>query len=180
VLDAILGADMTARAWVVGHRIGLLDRPMWLLSVVGRGGMVFLAIAALISAGRRRWQALATTAAAILITFLIVDHVAKPLVGRERPFAAAPAVPVIGGRPDDPSFPSGHAANAAAGAFTLSASVPQLAPFWWALAAAIAYSRVYVGVHYPIDVIAGAAAGTLIAAGVEAVARTWRGRRGSG
>jgi len=85
--------------------------------------------------------------------------VMKPLVDRHRPCASIPAIAVIDARPDDASFPSGHAGNAFAGATVLSRAMPALQPVWWTLAVLIAFSRIYVGVHYPADVIAGALAG---------------------
>jgi undecaprenyl-diphosphatase len=65
--------------------------------------------------------------------------------------------------PDRPSFPSEHAAAAFAAARTLSGSSPQLRPVVVPAAVAVAASRVRVGVHYPTDVIAGAALGLVVA-----------------
>jgi len=61
------------------------------------------------------------------------------------------------------SLPSGHAATSFAGAVVLATVVRRAAPALFVLAAAIAFSRVYVGVHYPSDVLAGAALGSLVA-----------------
>lgn len=82
-------------------------------------------------------------------------------------------VAVASTRPDGPdaliqiprshSFPSGHAATAFAGATVLSFCAPRLAPAFYVLAAAIAYSRIYVGVHFPLDVLGGIVIGVATA-----------------
>jgi len=134
---------------------------MWTLSAVARGGIIWAVIGAIIAWRRARWYDFATLAVAMLLATILADHILKPLVHRTRPFKAIPAVAVIGGRPHDPSFPSGHAANAFAAARVLSMTEPRVRALWWTLAVAIAYSRVYLGVHYPLDVLAGAVIGTL-------------------
>lgn len=82
-------------------------------------------------------------------------------VERPRPTKTIPeADPLLGA--SGWSFPSGHAATAFAGAVALTYLWREGAPFFFLLAAAIAFSRVYVGVHYPGDVIAGAALGAVV------------------
>jgi undecaprenyl-diphosphatase len=83
----------------------------------------------------------------------------KLAIDRQRPVDHA-LVP----EPSSSSFPSGHAATSFACAATLAPFVSRTgAIVLYLLAAGIAYSRVYVGVHYPVDVVAGAALGLLVA-----------------
>ena len=97
------------------------------------------------------------------LTSLTVNFPLKRLFRRRRPFLAFVKARVLGTRPRDFSFPSGHSASAFAGALLLSLHVPYLAPVFYAIAAIVALSRIYLGVHYPSDVVVGAAAGTVLA-----------------
>lgn len=91
-----------------------------------------------------------------------LSAVGKELVGRDRPFVVEPDPPPLGIVPGTPSFPSGHATVSFACATVLAVALPRLAIPLYLLAAAIAWSRVVVGVHYPLDVLVGALLGTAI------------------
>jgi undecaprenyl-diphosphatase len=86
----------------------------------------------------------------------------KLAFGRDRPYVAHPHPEPLLGTPLDLSFPSGHAATAFAGVTILAAFAPRLGPALLVLAALVAWSRVYVGVHYPLDVLVGALLGTAV------------------
>ena len=80
---------------------------------------------------------------------------AKHLFDRARPFIRDTEVAPLIKTPSSSSFPSGHSATAAAGAITLSVVYPIFAPAFLIFGLLVALSRVYLGVHYPFDVLAG-------------------------
>jgi undecaprenyl-diphosphatase len=113
--------------------------------------------------------------ALVLLAVAAADGIAnllKVAVGEGRPSEPDPLVTV----PHSHSFPSGHAATAFAAATVLSSLVPRAAPAFFLLAAAIGYSRLYAGVHWPLDVLGGALIGTATALLLLAVARRRSGR----
>ena len=91
----------------------------------------------------------------------------KSAVGERRPQLPRPLI----GIPHSKSFPSGHAATSFACATVLAVLAPRAAPLFLVLAVAIAYSRLYVGVHWPLDVLAGALIGLVTALLLLSVAR---------
>jgi len=100
-------------------------------------------------------------------------RVIKPAVQRARPESAGVCVILRTGSHGGYGFPSNHAANAFAGATALGMAVPGLRWLALAVAALIAYSRVYVGVHFPADVVAGALLGILFGVVVGVVMRRY-------
>jgi undecaprenyl-diphosphatase len=95
---------------------------------------------------------------------------AKYLFNRTRPFLWDTEIAPLIKTPSSSSFPSGHSATAAAGAITLSVLYPLFAPFLVLAALLVVLSRIYLGVHFPFDVLAGAVLGTATSAVVLAVA----------
>jgi undecaprenyl-diphosphatase len=87
----------------------------------------------------------------------------KPMIDRERPDKSGITVQMRTNPHSGKSFPSNHAANNFAAATILAAAYPTAQIAFFGLAFIIAFSRVYVGVHFPLDVIGGALIGIFIA-----------------
>jgi undecaprenyl-diphosphatase len=96
-----------------------------------------------------------TTAFAIAASDLISSGLIKHLVMRIRPCFEMDGVRLLIDQSRSWSFPSSHAANMAAAAWVLSRNYGRWAWAFWVIAGAVAFSRIYVGVHYPFDVAAG-------------------------
>jgi undecaprenyl-diphosphatase len=160
LLDALLVWDSVARTWIVAHHHPVIDVLMVGLSIMGRAGTVWLAITlVLIILDRRHLRAVGRVVVALLLAYAVTDGLIKPLVARTRPFESPTATRVIDRRPATYSFPSGHAAASVAAALTLTRMWPRGGPVLWLLALLVSFSRIYVGVHYPLDVIGGALVG---------------------
>ena len=101
--------------------------------------------------------------ASTMATNAAVTHVAKERYDRPRPFQVDPSIVPPVRLPRSSSYPSGHSSGAFAAARVIAAMSPSLAAEAYSLAAQVAASRVYAGVHFPSDVVAGALLGTGIA-----------------
>lgn len=102
---------------------------------------------------------LAGLAAVGIVGFIVVEYLLKPLIGRTRPDAISGAIIVAPTFGESYSFPSGHAFMAFAAAGYLSAFYPEYRFFMYFLAVQIGFSRVYLGRHFPLDVVAGGISG---------------------
>jgi membrane-associated phospholipid phosphatase len=137
------------------------ERRVERFSRLGEHSAVWLAIGAAgvaaDGARRPRWR---RAVAAVGSTY-VLNTALKIAVGRRRP--ALPGLPPLTGTPTGLSFPSAHASTGFAGALAYSRlGLP--APALYGLAGSLALSRLYLGVHYPSDVLAGALLGTGVAA----------------
>lgn len=159
--------DAALYAAVAGTSTPALDKSMARLSDAANYSRLSIGCAALLAltGGRTGRRAGAHGLASVAITATIVNLAVKPLTRRRRPDRTAEGV--LADRhvrmPLSTSFPSGHTAAAFAFATGVGHVAPVAAAPLRVLAAAVAYSRVHTGVHYPGDVIAGALIGVSLA-----------------
>jgi membrane-associated phospholipid phosphatase len=138
------------------------DEQVSLLSDLGKGaGWVAAAAWLAMRDGSRGRRAALASVGAMLLAVGLVQGPIKGTLRRRRPFVHEVAR-VVGRRPEDTSFPSGHTAGSFAAAAALSCLYPKDRPLLLATAAAVGASRVYLGMHFPSDVLAGAAIGTAL------------------
>lgn len=141
----------------------MLDRIMPVLSVSGNLGVIWLVLLGAIAAfGKKTGREIALAGLAALAIGFVSSELLKDLTMRPRPFLVLDHVRLLVSAPHSYAFPSGHATSSfavASGVVLAGRKLLKKVPLWgWgmlALAAAISYSRLYVGVHWPVDVAAG-------------------------
>ena len=134
---------------------------------------MWLALALFLAALWRRPSILVLVAAADLAADGLA-YVLRDAIGRARPPVVYPEPEALVRVPHQAAFPSGHAATAFACATVIAWAAPRLRIPAFVLAAGIAWSRVYVGVHWPLDVLGGAVLGAAVGAVLVFLARRWR------
>ena len=153
-----------------------LDQVMQAITWLGNGGWFWCALAVLFLAFRRTRRTGLSMLASLGLGALIGLVILKPLIGRERPCWIDPSVRLLIPVPQDFSFPSGHTSSSFAAAVTIllnrkKGKVPVLGLAALVLAVLIGFSRMYLYVHFPTDVLAGALLGTGSALAVNRILR---------
>ena len=147
--------------WIQAHlQSPGADRFFAAVTHLGDGGAIWIALAILLLLFPRTRRAGLAVALALILDLVLCNLLLKPLVARTRPFDLTP-VSLLIERPGDFSFPSGHTAASFAAAFALVFSRSRHWLWAMALAAVIAFSRLYLYVHFPTDILGGVAVGLL-------------------
>ncbi len=162
VRSTITAADAVIMTRVSAANSPVLDRALPALSRAANYSRLWMGIAAGLAASGNKWgrRAALRGLASIAIASTATNVLGKGLTGRLRPTSEVPLPRRLSRLPRTTSFPSGHAASAAAFATGVALELPVLAVPVGALAAAVGASRVVTGVHFPSDVAAGFAIGT--------------------
>lgn len=150
--------DVRAVTWVCLRRQRRLDVVMRLCTRAGNGTLWCL-IGALILILAPHGEAVVARLAVAFVLELSVYKLLKQTLRRPRPYIALAGITSEVAPPDEFSFPSGHSAAAVVVVTVVGTTYPAVFPLLAPLAALIGVSRVYLGMHYPSDVIAGALLG---------------------
>lgn len=145
-------------------RLPVLNEIMICITTLGNGGVFWIAAALALLLFKKTRKAGMQCALAMLLTLLVVNAALKPLIARTRPYELIDHLKILVSRPQDYSFPSGHAANSFSCAWVIFRRMPKkIGVPALLLAILISLSRLYVGVHFPTDVFFGAAIAVLLA-----------------
>ena len=140
----------------------LLDTLMPLVTALGNAGIVWIVCAVLLLLRRSTRKTGLSMAAALILELLVCNLLLKPLVDRVRPFELNTAVQLLITAPADGSFPSGHTGASFASTVVLFRSRSRLRWPALLLSILIAFSRLYLYVHFPTDVLAGVVIGSAL------------------
>lgn len=161
--SALSVAELSILDWIALHcHSGAGDVLMPLITSSANKGLVWIAVglAILLFGGKRRCVGLQIWLA-LIFSVILCSVILKNAVGRIRPCDLKPVLDLLIARPGDPSFPSGHTSASFAAAVVLWRNRCR---GWWAaavLAFLIAFSRLYLYVHFPTDVLGGMVTGCL-------------------
>ena len=164
-MNALLELDAEILLWIQENmRTDLMTVIMKAITRLGDGGALWIVLAVvLLVIGKTRRVGLASVVS-LVITFLVVNLGLKNIVARTRPYEVIDGLKSLVGEQSDYSFPSGHTAHAFAVGVIMLAMLPKrIGRPIIIVSVLMAYSRLYLGVHYLTDVLAGAVFGTLIA-----------------
>ena len=143
-------------------RCDFLDKGMSFVTKLGDGGIIWIFCSLLLLLFPKTRRAGAAVAVSLILEALCFNVLLKPLVARIRPFDVNTAVQLLIPPPKDFSFPSGHTGASFAVVSALYFSRKRLWIPVLVLAVIIGFSRLYLYVHYPTDVLAGALIGSIL------------------
>lgn len=134
----------------------ILDKVMQFVTSLGDAGFLAILVCIVLLCIKKYRKVGAAASLSLSLDFLVVNLVLKNLVARIRPYDVFEELILITRRPSDLSFPSGHAGACFAVASVLFLCLPRRFGIPALVTAAlISFSRLYVGAHYPTDVLGG-------------------------
>jgi undecaprenyl-diphosphatase len=141
-----------------------LNRFFYFFTFVFTGGTAWFVLMGIVMLFNRKlgWRMVRESALPLALATMTVEYPIKSYFKRKRPFIDIIQAIVIGKKPGTWSFPSGHSATAFGGAWIFSRYLPRLNWLWYTIASLTAFSRVYLGDHYPGDVMSGSVLGVLL------------------
>ncbi len=171
-----MGMEISILDLIQKLRTPLGDRVMCMITKLGNAGAIWIVLALVLLLIPKTRRSASILLAALAVDVVLCNLLLKPLVARVRPFEVNTAIQLLVAKPQDFSFPSGHtAASFASAAALYLAGEKKLWKPVLVLAVLIAFSRLYLYVHYPTDVLGGAVLGSFAGyAGYRIMKRIWK------
>ena len=163
-MNPFLNLDGDILIYIQDHiRNSFLDVIFPNITFLGDAGILWIALTVIFMFFKQTRKAAICSAIALLGSVILNNLLIKPLVGRVRPYEVVEGLKLMGKAATDPSFPSGHSAASFASAVAMFPHLPKKAGIpLLVIAAMIAFSRLYIGIHYPTDVLFGIVDGILL------------------
>ena len=164
-MDSILELDGQLLLMIQEHaRVDFLTPLVTGITHLCDSGIFWIILTLLLMIPKKTRKAALISALAMIISYIVNNLILKYGFSRTRPYEVIEGLTILVGKQKDFSFPSGHAATSFASSVALASQLPRKygVPLV-ILAALIALSRLYVGVHYPTDVLVGTISGILCA-----------------
>ena len=155
-MDVLLQLDGNILLWIQEHvRNAVLTPVMTFITHLGDAGWIWIALTAVFLILPKYRKCGVRMAIALILDLILCNLVLKPLAARPRPCWIDEQVKLLVAAPKDYSFPSGHSAASFAAAVSIFVMHKKEGAAALILACLIAFSRLYLGVHYPTDVLTG-------------------------
>lgn len=166
-MNFITKIDISILNFIQGLKSPLMDKMMTTVTALGNMGIFWILLILIFLTTKEYKKMAKLMVLCLIVNTIIVNLILKPAVGRTRPFELVDGIKLLVLKPQDPSFPSGHSAISFCMLtvilfFSKSKTIKLMSTI---LAILIAFSRLYLYVHFPSDVICGIIIGILSALG---------------
>ena len=159
----MIDAELTILNFIQEHMTNpVMDKVMVFITTLGDAGIIWIITALIMISCKKYRRTGITLAIGLILSLLIGNIILKPLVARTRPFEFTEKIRLLIETPHDFSFPSGHTLASFISATILLVKERKIGYCALTLAVLIAFSRLYLYVHFPTDVLASILLGTAI------------------
>ncbi|HHV13466.1 MAG TPA: phosphatase PAP2 family protein [Clostridiales bacterium] len=167
-MHLIVQLDQNILYWIQENLRNPFLTPIFIfITRLGDGAFIWLVTAFILIGVKKYRKTGVTVILSLIVSTILVNELLKNIFCRVRPFNAIPGLDALIPEPGSYSFPSGHTTTSFAAATVIMLCLPRrYGIIGYFLAACIGFSRMYLGVHYPSDVLAGTILGILIGVGV--------------
>jgi len=162
MISLVQGLDSSILLYIKDNMHGIImDKSMVISTYLGNGGFIWVIIVAILMISKKYRKIGFMALGALILSTILGEGILKHVVKRIRPSEDIPAWNLLIAKPLSYSFPSGHTTSSFAAAGVLAKYIKRYAFGFLGLASLIGFSRLYLYVHYPTDVLAGIVLGLM-------------------